>query len=87
MATRISIKYDTDAFAKSMVPGVQSWVFQQIEAKLVEKMQLAVNEICDELAKELPEFLEVQLQQMFSPDYGQDEIHVIINLADKRTHD
>lgn len=74
------IKYSEQSFLEAMRPGISALVVSAFEKKLEKKLNGIVQEVYDELKKELPDKIESAIHRSISMLEEKERIEVIVDL-------
>lgn len=75
-----TINYNLQSFLAALEPGICSFVMSEFNNRLEEKMQNAVNEIFEEMKKELPNKIKTKIYSVILPEQFKTKIDVIVSL-------
>lgn len=81
------IKFDKRAFIDSLAPGLCSYVVQQFQYTLEEKLNTAVEETYSEMRAQLPKELHAKIIESFSPERMGSDVRVEIDLSGDKKDD
>ena len=81
------IKFGKDEFIQSLEPALCSYIVQQFEDRLEEKINNAVEEVNREMKEELPKKIEAKVYAMLRHEYQSEVFEVNVNLDKEQTND
>lgn len=77
------IKYNHKSMMKAIEPGLSSIIVNSFREKLEAKINGVVEEVFDEMVKEIPEVVKTSIASMMSPESSDVQVRVVVDLTEK----